>query len=268
MAGLSFAPRMKLRRTWMAALSRLCGVCSLWALYACTSLALAQDYEREGRWAEQTLATLMVGDAVYLTQANGHRFLALYTRAENKPKGAVIVAHGRGWGPDFELYGALRTMLAEAGYSTLSIQMPVLSGTANLAEYMPMYADAGERLKLATDWLRAKGYAKMAIVSHSLGATMTNHYLADSADPRIDAWVFVGIINGLEKMSRIRIPVLDVFGTRDWLATRYGADERRAQIAKVAGSEQVVVDGAEHFFEHQHAELSRVIAAFLDKALR
>lgn len=238
------------------------------ALVGLCGLTWAQDYEREKRWTQQTLATLVVGDAQYLTQANGHRVLALYTRAAAQPKGAVIIVHGRGWGPDFELYGALRTLLAEAGWSTLSIQMPVLPGTANFNEYLPLFGDAGERIALAADFLQAKGYTKMAIVSHSLGATMSNRYLVESGDRRINAWVFVGIINGLEGMSRIRIPVLDVFGTRDWLATRYGADERRAQIARVAGSEQVVVDGAEHFFEHRHAELSRVIAAFLDKALR
>ena len=45
------------------------------------SAARAQDYEREKRWADETLASLVVGDAVWLPQANGHKFLALYTEA-------------------------------------------------------------------------------------------------------------------------------------------------------------------------------------------
>ena len=237
------------------------------ALLFVSGAAVAQDYEREARWASETLAALVVGEAVQIEQKNGHRFLGLYTRA-TQPRGAVIIAHGRGWAPDFELYGVLRTTLAEAGYSTLSIQLPVLPGTAKIGDYLPMFPDSNERFALAAEWLHAKGYAKVAIVSHSLGATMANQYLITALNPAIDAWVFISIINGLEEMYRIKVPVLDVFGTKDWQVTRYGADERRAQILKIAGSEQVVIDGAEHFFDQQHEELTRVIVTFLGRVLK
>jgi pimeloyl-ACP methyl ester carboxylesterase len=238
------------------------------AMFACAcGPAAAQDYEREARWAKETLDALVVGDAVQIAQKNGHRFLGLYTRAA-KPLGAVIIAHGRGWAPDFELYGVLRTKLAEAGYSTLSIQLPVLPGTAKIGDYLPMFPDSTERFALAAQWLRAKGYGKVAIVSHSLGATMANQYLITTPDPAVDAWVFISIINGLEDMFRIKIPVLDVYGTLDWQVTRYGGEERRAQIIKIAGSEQVVIQGAEHFFERQTDELTRVITTFLGRVLK
>jgi pimeloyl-ACP methyl ester carboxylesterase len=237
------------------------------ALVCGSGLAVAQDYEREARLAKETLAGLVAGEAVQIEQKNAHRFLALYTPAA-KPLGAVIVAHGRGWGPDFELYGVLRTTLADAGYSTLSIQLPVLPGTAKIGDYLPMFPDSTERFALAAQWLHAKGYPKVAIVSHSLGATMANQYLITTPDPAVDAWVFISIINGLEDMFRIRIPVLDVYGTHDWQVTRYGGEERRTQILKVAGSEQVVIQGAEHFFERQTDELTRVIASFLGRVMK
>ena len=153
-------------------------------LLTCTALASAQDHERESRLVEQTLATLVVGDPVQIEQKDGHRFLALYTRAARE-RGAVVIAHGRGWSPDFDLYGDLRTRLAEAGYSTLSIQMPVLPGTAKLGDYLPIFPDADERLALAIKWLRTNGAPKVAIVSHSLGATMANHYLINTSDPGV-----------------------------------------------------------------------------------
>lgn len=241
-------------------------LCAVVLAFSC-GLALAQDYEREARWAKETLAGLVAGEAVQIEQKNGHRFLGLYTPAA-KPLGAVIIAHGRGWAPDFELYGVLRTSLADAGYSTLSIQLPVLPGTAKIGDYLPMFPDSTERFALAVQWLRAKGFKKVAIVSHSLGATMANQYLITTADPAVDAWVFISIINGLEDMFRISIPVLDVYGTLDWQVTRYGGEERRTQILKVPGSEQVVIQGAEHFFERQTDELTRVIAAFLGRAMK
>jgi pimeloyl-ACP methyl ester carboxylesterase len=210
----------------------------------------------------------VAGDAVYLTQKNGHRFLALYLPAR-QPRGALIVAHGRGWAPDYDLYCALRTKLADAGYSTLSIQLPVLPGTAKVGDYLPTFPDADERFALAAAWLRERGHRDIAIVSHSLGATMANHYLihAEKTSP-VGAWVFIGIINGLEDMFRIRIPVLDVFGEQDWDITRVGAGERLAQIARIRGSQQVVVKNAQHFFEGRDDELTRVIVAFLDRAFR
>ena len=273
----------------MTRLLRRCGsrsaeafafVCAFVCAFACTAAA-AQDHEREARWAEQTLQGLVVGDAVWLQQRDGHRFLALYTRAA-QARGAVIIAHGRGWSPDHELYGALRTKLAEAGYSTLSIQMPVLPGTAKVGDYLPTFPDASERFALATAWLRGQGFRKLAIVSHSLGATMANYYLihpdsgtgTDSASagnpdrPKVDAWVFISIINGLEDMFRIHVPVLDVFGSNDWDVTRVGAGERLKQLSANPGSEQVVVQGAEHFFEAHQDQLTKLIAAFLDRSLQ
>ena len=229
--------------------------------------AQAQDYAREKRWSDDILATLMIGDAAWLAQKNGHKFLALYTAAD-KPRAAVIVAHGRGWSPDYDLYGTLRTRLAEAGYSTLSIQLPVLDGTAKLVDYIQTYPDARERFQLAADFLKAKGYRNIAIVSHSLGATMANQYLIKTDDDSVKAWVFIGIINGLEEMFRIKMPVLDVFGSKDWNVTRWGADERRAQILKIAGSEQVVVPEAQHFFEGREDALLQTITAFLDRVFR
>ena len=229
--------------------------------------AQAQDYERESRWAEQTLAALVVGDPVQIEQKNGHRFLALYTRAARE-RGAVVIAHGRGWSPDYDLYGDLRTQLAEAGYSTLSIQMPVLPGTAKIGDYLPIFPDADERLALAIGWLHARSAAKVAIVSHSLGATMANHYLIRTPEPGVDAWVFLSIINGLEDMFRIKIPVLDVFGSEDWDVTRYGADERKAQILRIAGSQQVIMAGGQHFYEGRREALTALIVGFLDRVMK
>jgi pimeloyl-ACP methyl ester carboxylesterase len=231
---------------------------------ALTPAAIALDYEREKRWSDQILPAVLVGDPVWIKQKNGHEFLALYTVAE-KPRGAVIIGHGRGWNPDFELYGALRTKIAEAGYTTLSIQLPVLGPGAKVGDYIPTYGDGAERYDLAARFLREKGYKNIGIVSHSLGATMANYYLIKADDIPVKAWAFIGIINGLEEMFRIKIPVLDVFGSKDWEITQVGAYERKKQIDKVAGSQQVVVPDALHFFEGKEDQLVKVVVGFLDQ---
>ena len=229
--------------------------------------AFAQDYAKEKRWADDILPTLLVGKAEWLEQKNGHRFLTLYTEAKN-PKGAVIIAHGRGWSPDFELYGTLRTRLAEEGYTTLSIQLPVLPSTAILGLYVPLYPDARERFQLAVDFLKAKGYRNIGIVSHSLGATMANQYLIRTDDTTVKAWVFIGILQGLEEMYRIKIPTLDVYGGNDWTVTMWGAPEREKQLEAHPGSGQIMVPGAKHFFEGREEELIKIITGFLDRTFR
>jgi pimeloyl-ACP methyl ester carboxylesterase len=228
--------------------------------------AAEMDYEREKRWSDQILPAVLVGDPVWIKQHNGHEFLGLYTPAD-KPRGAIIVGHGRGWNPDFELYGALRVRLAEAGYTTLAIQLPVLGPGAKVGDYLPTYDDAAERYELAAKYLEGKGFQNIAIVSHSLGATMANYYLIRADRTPVKAWVFVGIINGLEEMFRIKIPVLDVFGSKDWEITQVGGYERLKQIKKVPGSQQVIVADALHFFEGKEDELVKVVVSFLDQAL-
>ncbi len=232
-----------------------------------TLAASAQDYYREKRWSDQIVPGLVVGEAVWITQKNDHKFLSLWTEAENT-RGAIILAHGRGWSPDFELYGVLRVKLAEAGYSTLSIQLPVLGGGAKIGDYIPTYGEAAERFQLAADWLKAKGFKNISIVSHSLGATMANQYLINTNDKTVQAWVFIGIINGLEEMFRIKIPVLDVYGGKDWEITQVGSSERRKQIMKIEGSQQVVVPDALHFFEGKEDDLVKVVVSFLDDVAR
>jgi acetyl esterase/lipase len=256
-------PSAARRTTQRARLGGLFAFCALVA--SAPAPAEGPDYAREKRWADQTVPGIFVGDVEWLTQKNGHRFLALYTVAK-KPRGAVIVAHGRGWSPDYELYGMLRTKIADAGYTTLSIQLPVLPSTAILGLYIPLYPDARERFQLAVDFLKAKGYRNIAIVSHSLGATMANQYLIRTEDKSVGAWVFVGILQGLEEMYRIHIPVLDVFGSKDWDVTRWGAEERLKQLEKDPGSGQVVVPGAQHFFEDHEDELVRIVVGFLDRS--
>jgi pimeloyl-ACP methyl ester carboxylesterase len=227
----------------------------------------AQDYYREKRWSDQVVPGLVVGEAVWIKQANGHDFLALWTEAENA-RGAIVLGHGRGWNPDFELYGVMRVKLAELGYSTLSIQLPVLGGGAKIGDYIFTYPEAAERYDLAAEWLRSKGFQNVAIVSHSLGATMANQYLMNTKKTHVKAWVFVGIINGLEEMFRIKMPVLDVYGGKDWEITQVGASERRKQIMKINGSRQVMVPDALHFFEGKENELVQVVVDYLDEVFR
>jgi hypothetical protein len=108
---------------------------SLAAFATATSAAsLSPDYAREARWAREIEPSVVIGEPVYLAAPSQPRVLALYTEAADA-KGGVIVIHGAGLHPDWGLIGGLRTGLADAGFTTLSVQMPVLGADALRDEY-------------------------------------------------------------------------------------------------------------------------------------
>lgn len=232
------------------------------------SHALAQaDYAREKRWAEEITPAILVGDPVYLELKSGHKFLAIYTPNAQAPAG-VIVVHGLGVNPDWGLINPLRSQLAEQGYATLSLQMPVLAADARGEQYPPLFPEAAERLQAAVAFLRGKGHRKIAIVSHSLGARMTNYFLNQAAEPQIDAWVAIGISGVFTEPESFKAPVLDLYGENDLPAVLQNAGRRAEAISRVRGSAQVQVAGADHFFSGQEAELVRQVRQYLDQKLK
>ena len=106
--------------------------------------AVVADIARETRWANEVVPQLVVGDAVWLATPQHPRVLALYTKAPAATRNAVIVVHGLGVNPDWNLIGVLRTTLADQGFATLSVQMPVLAADAPRDDYQALFADAGE----------------------------------------------------------------------------------------------------------------------------
>ena len=116
---------------------------------------IAPDHAREQRWADEVVPGLVVGDAVRIETAAGRRFLGILAESP-KARGAILLVHGSGVHPDFAVIGQLRTLLNDAGFTTLSIQMPVLAADAAAEDYPAVFAEAGGRLAAAIDFLRAK----------------------------------------------------------------------------------------------------------------
>jgi pimeloyl-ACP methyl ester carboxylesterase len=228
-------------------------------------LAYGADYVREKKWADEITPGIVVGDVVYLEGRAGHTFLTIYTAAPKAQAGLVMV-HGIGVHPDWGLISTLRSALADHGYSTLSVQMPVLAGEAKPEEYLPTFGEAGERLQGAVEFLYAKGYKKIALVSHSVGSRMTHAYLTREPRARVNAWICIGL-GGEDDFRHMTLPVLDLYGENDLPAVLQGANRRAASIKDLQRSQQIMAPQADHFFNNQQAELVRYVRDFLDKAL-
>src|SRR5262245_43014506 len=120
-------------------------------------LAYAADYLREQKWADEIAPGIVVGDAVYLEGKGARKFLSIYIEA-SKAKAGLVIVHGIGVHPDWGLIGMLRGALPDHGYTTLSAQMPVLAQEARPEDYGSTLPEASERLKVAVNFFRAKGY--------------------------------------------------------------------------------------------------------------
>lgn len=244
-------------RRWLAVLL---------ALFSLSCFARA-DYVREQRWAEEITPAILVGDPVQLTLPAGRKFLGIYA-PDSKARAGVVLVHGLGMHPDWSVVHPLRSQLSEQGYATLSVQMPVMAAGVPGEQYTPLFPEAAARISAAVKFLRDKGHPKVAIVSHSYGARMTNVLLNQPDAPAISAWVSIGIMGEYTRPETLKAPVLDLYGEHDFPGVLELAARRAEAIRKLRGSAQIRVAGADHFFHGMDNELVRNVKLFLDRATK
>lgn len=235
----------------------------------CATTSSGPDYAREKRWADEVTPGLVVGEAVTLRSGEKPGFLGLYTPAARNNKGAVILVHGMGVHPDFGAIGELRALLADRGYATLSIQMPVLASDAPAEGYPELFTEAGERIDAALAWIRAKEKGRLAIVSHSMGARMTLAWIQRRPNAPIGAWVALSISTGeIDDLPRIRFPVFDVYAEKDFPQVIARAHDRSLVLRGIPGSSQAMIYGTDHYFGGREKELAALLDQLLARELR
>ena len=247
-------------------------------LLAGVAWATNSDVGKEQRWAEQVIDGLLDGDEVWLTDPGGHRFLGIFTEGEGDGAHAVILVHGIGVHPDWpDVIYPLREGLLEHGTTTLSIQMPILANEAESKDYAPLMEEVPGRFQAAQAYLTEAGYEKISIVAHSLGSTMSAYYLSDPSASGVSAFVAIGMGSGIkgtidnpQALSRIKLDMLDLYGGQDLEPVLAGAPERAARAGSRDGASyrQVVVEGANHFFQGHEDALKQQVIDWLDATIR
>jgi dienelactone hydrolase len=238
------------------------------------------DLEREKRMAVEVEDAVLDGDVIFLKDGanEGHEFMAIDQEPEDgtdKTKGAVIILHGRGFHPNWEdgIY-PLRTQLPTKGWRTLSLQMPVLVKTAKYYDYVPLFSQAGPRIEAAIKHLKEQGIDNIVLFAHSCGAHMAMEWIREKGDGQISAYIGAGMgaTDYQQKMAKpfpldtMKVPVLDIYGDKEYPAVIQMAPERLAAIKKAANakSKQVIVSGANHYFTDKGDELVAPVAEWLN----
>lgn len=240
--------------------------------------ASTSNLEREKNWADQIVDYLVTGEAVRL-EANQVQFLALYTKptaADNDSAPGVILLHGRGVHPAWGFIDTLRADLADAGWHTLALQLPILDADIKFVEYGKTFPEAFQRLDAGVRYLRERGVTRIVLVGHSSGAMTAVAYAAERPKAALAGIVTIGLttepagnryMQTIPLLERLRLPVLDIFGGQD-LAVVLNTAKARAAAAKKAGNSaytQVRVNGANHFFTDHYNDLRASLSAWLAK---
>ncbi len=237
--------------------------------------AVASDLEREQRWANQVVDAILTGEAVMLN-ADGQEFLSIFTETDSEsPKGGVILVHGIGVHPDWpDVINPLREQLPEHGWSTLSLQMPVLQADAGAVDYYPIFNEVRPRIDAGIRFLQAHDIDNIVIVAHSLGAQMAAWWLASTEDPPVLGLVAIGLSgtrlvdNGDVPawISGITLPMLDLYGENDLPEVRETAAERAAAAGRAGNTAytQVEIAGAGHMFQGKNEALVEAVVSWLD----
>jgi hypothetical protein len=236
--------------------------------------AAQPDYEREARLAEQIVDMILDGDAVWL-EADQREFLSIYTEADDS-RAAVLLVHGRGFHPDWaDAINPLRVGLVDSGYSTLSLQMPVLEKEAKYYDYVPIFGFAHARIEAGLRYLRDHGHRRVILLAHSCGVHMVMDWIGDNGDDGIDGFVGLGMgatdygqpMRKPFPLAQMQVAVLDLYGSDEFPAVLRAAPERKAMLEAGghAQSRQLVLPQADHYFTDQGDALVEVVAGWLDQ---
>ena len=254
---------------------------SFWAFLLMTlclvpiSPAESADQEREDRLTEEMETNLFDGDVISLLPDAG-TFAAVEMESQaDSTRGGIILLHGRGFHADWpENIGPLRVGLSEAGWHTLSLQMPVLEKSAKYFDYLPVLPEALPRIDAAIAHLSDQGISPVVLLAHSCGAHMAMLWIEQHGDSGIDAFVGIGMgatdykqpMRHPFPFASIAIPVLDLYGEEDFPAVHRMAPERLDLINKGGNplSRQIVSTGADHYFTDRSDQLTEEVIAWLD----
>lgn len=226
-------------------------------------------FDREQRLENQVADSVMDGEVIHLHTPNREVF-SIFMEAEKETDTGVILLHTRGMHPNEEkLIKPLRIDVAEHGYHSLSVQMPVLEKTAKYYDYVPIFIYAHPRIRAAIDFYKKRGIKNIVIIAHACGAHMLMSYLDRYGDKDIDAIVMIGAgatdtgqkVVGQYPLNHIKVPVLDIIGQYDYPSVKKHAKVRAPLLNDK--SKQVILPKARHYHKSA-AEFSQLTTTIYD----
>jgi pimeloyl-ACP methyl ester carboxylesterase len=237
-------------------------------------IGVEPDFDREDRMVGEIEESVMDGDVEFLPLSKDREVFSIFMEADaDTPKGGVVLLHSRGYHANWSsTIKPLRVGLAEKGWHTLSVQMPVLDKKAKYYDYVPIFPYAHERIEAAIDFYKQRGVDNIILIGHGCGAHMSMSYIDKYGDSKISAYVGVGMGATDYKQKLIKpfpldkmlTPVLDVFGENDFPGVVRLSESRQdlMDVSANAKNAQMVIKGADHYYKENGS--SQVLVKTID----
>lgn len=232
-------------------------------------------FDRETRLENQVADSVFDGEVLHLPTRERDIF-SIFMESEEETNTGVILLHTRGEHPNEDgLIKPLRINMAERGYHTLSVQMPVLDKTATYYDYVPIFVYSHPRIRAAIDFYKNMGVKNIVFIAHGCGAHMLMSYLDLYGDRDISAVVGIGMgatdtrqtVVRQYPLEHINTPVLDIIGQFDYPSTKKHAKTRLPLLQ--ANSKQIILKKAKHYHksEAEFTALTDTIDTWLHSTL-
>ncbi|TNF33207.1 MAG: DUF3530 family protein [Gammaproteobacteria bacterium] len=231
------------------------------------------DKAREKRVAAQIEEQLVSGDPIWL-EVDGEQVFALDTPAESDPvKGTVILVHGNGAHPNWaQVIAPLRAALAENGWRNVAVQMPYIPEDLPVSAAGQLFANTNARIRAAVEYAMNDAEGPLYIVSHSRGGHQASYFVAASDAP-VKGLAIIGSsaryqndpdeFTTATSLGKIKIPVLDMYGSEDLEQVVKSAAERK-KVSVSKAYTQKVTKGADHMWDGEEQQLTTQVLQWLD----
>ena len=279
--------------------SRRMGRLAWSAIWLCSFLPLSVFFlpvqaNQEQYWQQALQGKIHPGKTVWL-KAGQTRFLGIYTPYRNKKHyGAAIILHDKDMHPDWaQVIHPLRTGLADHGWNTLSVQMPITQkNLSQIKELKAFYDKARQRIDAAIAFLSSKKQTPIFLIGYGQGSSMLLYYTLKNKDffsaknkAAVSRFIPVaGLViisnqslmidkhprNSAAIINQLYIPLLDIYGSYDLDAVVQSAPQRRAAGHRSMNPDyqQEIILHADHFFQRNQDALIKRIYAWMRKIIR
>jgi hypothetical protein len=236
------------------------------------SSAWASDVEKEKFWKTHLSKNIKFGQAIDL-EAEESNFFAIYNKQNLlHEKGSVILLHDKAGHPDWkDVIKPLRIQLTDHGWNTLSIQMPLKTKLLKEKEEIDaFYKKANTRLDSAISFLKDKNSKSIFLIAYGSNSFAVLNYMNENPNRIINGLVLIGMAsstteNTIDILEKIKSPVLDIFGSKDFDSVILTAPQRQS-AAKRGGNiyyAQRKIDYADHFFKTESETLVKRVHSWM-----
>lgn len=239
--------------------------------------AVLWDRDREAMIAYQLSQELQSGELVWLDKPAGDSVAAVFTGAGPYTRSTgIILLHGMGAHPDWPvIISPLRKHLAEMHWSSLSIQLPILSSNRSVADYGRTLKESSRRIRMGIEFLFARNYRQVVLVGYGFGAMSALEYIVNNNNPVVTAFIGISMlarkfleprVDMLAYLEKAALPILDIYGSDDMNFVLNTVDDRRLYASKVSTKyiTQRMIEGADHYYSGYEQSVFRQITNWLE----